>query len=341
MNNKLNIILNLNLRLNMYEYGIPIDGIITDISSMEYYDKNYKSLSPKEFDDLKGGICWDYVRYQDYYLSKYDITHSNYFIIDPNTFATHTVTIIKIKEKYYYIESSFKKFCGVYESNNIKSIFSFIIHNMKIDNYCIFNIKEFPKNHTKSNDYMQYMTNMQNLIIKGKTKKLKFVNLKNLQKPFKLPKNHITIEEYVNDINDYTVESADDIKYMSLENESCEEYLKQNKDYKKYYAKIRNEYNGEIAINPSSNELVGYIFIKTNKKEKGFISPLWVSKKYRNRGVGKKLLKDAIDKYNAIDLVVKKDNKIALNLYKKYGFVIIGDGNNDKEYWMKLKRYVN
>jgi len=153
-------------------------------------------------------------------------------------------------------------------------------------------------------------------------------------------RNYKTIEEYVNDINEYFVESTDNIKYIDLENNLCEEYLKQNKDYKKYYAKIRNEYNGEIAINTSSNELVGYIFIKTNKREKGFISPLWVSKKYRNRGVGKKLLKDAIDKYNAIDLVVKKNNKIAFNLYKKYGFVVIGDGNNNNEYWMKLKRYV-
>ncbi len=151
-------------------------------------------------------------------------------------------------------------------------------------------------------------------------------------------RNYKTIEEYVNDIDDLIVESMNDIKYIDLDDISCEEYLKQNKDYKKYYAKIRNEYDGEIAINISSNELVGYIFIKTNKREKGFISPLWVSKKYRNKGIGKKLLKDAIDKYEAIDLVVKKDNKVALNLYKKYGFVIIGDGNNDKEYWMKLKK---
>ena len=119
-------------------------------------------------------------------------------------------------------------------------------------------------------------------------------------------RNYKTIEEYVNNIDDLIVESMNDIKYIDLDDVSCEEYLKQNKDYKKYYAKIRNEYDGEIAINISSNELVGYIFIKTNKREKGFISPLWVSKKYRNKGIGKKLLKDAIDKYEAIDLVVKK-----------------------------------
>ena len=141
-------------------------------------------------------------------------------------------------------------------------------------------------------------------------------------------RNYKTIEEYVNDIDDLIVESMNDIKYIDLDDVSCEEYLKQNKDYKKYYAKIRNEYDGEIAINISSNELVGYIFIKTNKREKGFISPLWVYKKYRNKEIGKKLLKDAIDKYEAIDLVVKKDNKVALNLYKKYCFLMIGQPQN-------------
>jgi ribosomal protein S18 acetylase RimI-like enzyme len=44
----------------------------------------------------------------------------------------------------------------------------------------------------------------------------------------------------------------------------------------------------------------------------------------------------AINKYGAIDLEVKKDNKIAINLYKKHGFKIISDGRNNKYYYMKL-----
>ena len=139
-NNTLSILMNLNTKLNLYEYGLPINGVITDVTSADYYDKNYKSLSPKEFDTYKGGICWDYVRYQDAYLTKKRVRHVNYFIIDPHTFQTHTITISKINKKYYYIESSFKKYCGVYESNNVKNIFSFVTHNMKISNYNIFRI---------------------------------------------------------------------------------------------------------------------------------------------------------------------------------------------------------
>ena len=201
-NNTLSILMNLNTKLNLYEYGLPINGVITDVTSADYYDKNYKSLSPKEFDTYKGGICWDYVRYQDAYLTKKRVRHVNYFIIDPHTFQTHTITISKINKKYYYIESSFKKYCGVYESNNVKNIFSFVTHNMKISNYNIFRITEFPKDHTPSNIYIRFMTDLSKMVLQGNTKNLKYIKLKNLQKPVKLPKDTRNVEEYVNDIDD-------------------------------------------------------------------------------------------------------------------------------------------
>lgn len=128
------------------------------------------------------------------------------------------------------------------------------------------------------------------------------------------------------------------IKYIDLkDNKTHEYYLQSYKDYKKHYEKIKNEYCGEIAIDANTDKLVGYVFIKTNSGEEGFISPLWVDKKYRGLGIGRKLLDDAIKKYDAIDLVVNKNNKLAFNMYKRHGFVIIGNGNGSNEYWMKLK----
>lgn len=357
-NNTLSILMNLNTKLNLYEYGLPINGVITDVTSADYYDKNYKSLSPKEFDTYKGGICWDYVRYQDAYLTKKRVRHVNYFIIDPHTFQTHTITISKINKKYYYIESSFKKYCGVYESNNVKNIFSFVTHNMKISNYNIFRITEFPKDHTPSNMYIRFMTDLSKMVLQGNTKNLKYIKLKNLQKPVKMPKDTRNIEEYVNDIDDMdlyftekdevinhhfipiniTVESFNhnNIKYMNVKDKRANKYLQQDEDYKKYYEKIRNDYDGELAIDTDNDKLAGYIFVKTDEKENGFISPLLVVKKYRGKGIGKQLLEDGIKKYGAIDLVVKKDNKVAFNMYKKHGFEIIGKGNNKDEYWMKI-----
>lgn len=110
--------------------------------------------------------------------------------------------------------------------------------------------------------------------------------------------------------------------------------LKDN--YTKKYIDYLSENTGEIYVDTDNNKMIGYIFVG-EKKDKGFISTLEVAKSYRRLGFGKRLLLDAIKKYDAIDLVVYKDNKIVLNLYKKYGFVIIGEAKNNKAWWMKLK----
>lgn len=107
-------------------------------------------------------------------------------------------------------------------------------------------------------------------------------------------------------------------------------------NYTKKYIDYLSENTGEIYVDTDNNKMIGYIFVGKNK-DKGFISTLEVAKSYRGLGFGKRLLLDAVKKYDAIDLVVYKDNKIALNLYKKCGFVIIGEAENNKAWWMKLK----
>ena len=100
--------------------------------------------------------------------------------------------------------------------------------------------------------------------------------------------------------------------------------------------------NGEIAIYEDDDKLAGYIYIgggdKYTNRNYGFIQTLEVIKKYRGYGLSNKLLEDAIKKYHAIDLVVSVHNEVAVRLYKKHGFVIIGYSSDKKdEYWMKLK----
>lgn len=108
------------------------------------------------------------------------------------------------------------------------------------------------------------------------------------------------------------------------------------KKYKDYHLKNSD---GEIIIDTDNDKLAGYGFVNNKKNDTpGFITPVEVMKKYRGYGLGNKLVKDLINKYDAVDLVVMKDNEVAVNLYKKHGFVIISNGNTkDKDYWMKLK----
>lgn len=103
----------------------------------------------------------------------------------------------------------------------------------------------------------------------------------------------------------------------------------------KNYDKYIDLYSGEIIIDKKSDKVIGSVLVG-NKKDKGFITDLWVDNKYQGQGLGGRLLRDAINKYGGIDLTVKKDNGSAIHLYKKHGFVPI-EYDNDKYYWMKLK----
>ena len=136
---------------------------------------------------------------------------------------------------------------------------------------------------------------------------------------------------------------SNNFEFIDMHNPKAKKYLESDKFYSKYFKGIMNEVNGEIVINIDDDKLAGYIYIgggnKSKNKNYGFIQTLEVIKKYRGYGLSHTLLDDAIKKYNAVDLTCYKDNEIALNLYKKHGFVIIGHGNekNNSDYYMKLK----
>lgn len=125
-------------------------------------------------------------------------------------------------------------------------------------------------------------------------------------------------------------------KFIDIKDASAKKYLKENSYCKEYYKYITTEQIGEIVVDPTTDKIAGYVFID-NKKYPGFITPIVVLPKYRGYGIGTKLLKDAIRKYDAVDLCVDKDNEIAIKMYKDHGFVVIGDGDKKSRYWMKLK----
>ena len=125
-------------------------------------------------------------------------------------------------------------------------------------------------------------------------------------------------------------------KFIDIKDASAQKYLKENSYCKEYYKYITTEQIGEIVVDPTTDKIAGYVFID-NKKYPGFITPIIVLPKYRGYGIGTKLLKDAIRKYDAVDLCVDKDNEIAIKMYKDHGFVVIGDGDKKSRYWMKLK----
>ena len=64
------------------------------------------------------------------------------------------------------------------------------------------------------------------------------------------------------------------------------------------------------------------------------LEDLEVLPEYRGRGYSYRLLDFATKKLNVEYLAVEKNNEVALHVYKKYGFTIVGE---DAKYWyMKL-----
>jgi ribosomal protein S18 acetylase RimI-like enzyme len=141
--------------------------------------------------------------------------------------------------------------------------------------------------------------------------------------------------------------SSSKFQYIDLKDSRVDDYMNkssQSNYWKKYSSYHKSNSRGEIVIDSENDELAGYIFVKNKKSgEDGYITPLFVIKKYRKNGLSHQLADDAVKKYKATDLLVKKDNKIAINLYKKHGFVIVEHNDNRYKdyYYMKLKSKLN
>ena len=116
-------------------------------------------------------------------------------------------------------------------------------------------------------------------------------------------------------------------------------------DYEKKWKKkdfisfISNQHNIFILSQP---EPVGFIKARIIKDEIEIISIL-IDKKFRKKGIGKGLLNDLLrlankKKIQHIFLEVSVENKVALNLYKKYNFIKIGER---KDYYNLNGRNIN
>ncbi|MDI9645067.1 MAG: ribosomal protein S18-alanine N-acetyltransferase [Archaeoglobales archaeon] len=88
-------------------------------------------------------------------------------------------------------------------------------------------------------------------------------------------------------------------------------------------------YGKDILVADIGGKIVGYIVTMDLDQRSGKIISFAVSEKFRNRGIGSRLLKSAIERLKSygksqIALEVRVSNKVAQNLYKKFGFKISG-----------------
>ncbi len=95
-----------------------------------------------------------------------------------------------------------------------------------------------------------------------------------------------------------------------------------------YDAYIYTTFGSDLLVADVGGKVVGYIAIMSLSREEAKIISFAVRKKFRRKGIGKRLLKAAIERCRErgkkkILLEVRVSNFIAQNLYKKMGFKII------------------
>ena len=156
-----------------------------------------------------------------------------------------------------------------------------------------------------------------------------------------LKKTNILIESDQKSVIDknFKKKSISDIKYeiFDIHSSKAQKYIDNNNYLSNLKKKDKlKDYRGEIIVDKSNDDIIGRFLIGTGKDE-GYIGALRVADKYKGYGFGDILIKDAINKYNGIDLNVFKDNKVAIAMYKKNGFMILNKYNDKESYYMKLK----
>ena len=122
------------------KYGVAYhDKLITNPSEQDYMNK-WHCLSPNEFINVGGGVCYDFVEWESDYLKKHQIPFKKFHISHHIGFdkvdvgkdaATHSICIAVVNGKYMYIEGSSKKLAKemgyIKEFNNIDELLDFAV----------------------------------------------------------------------------------------------------------------------------------------------------------------------------------------------------------------------
>lgn len=129
MNSKINNvpddIIKLSEELGSYRYGYLVnDRVKTD---MEKFFDNYKSLTIKEFEKYKVGVCWDYVHYEANWFKTHGYKYETFYVQvqDEDGYCpSHTFLIFYLpsSNKPYYFEASWKDYRGIESFNTLSEL---------------------------------------------------------------------------------------------------------------------------------------------------------------------------------------------------------------------------
>ena len=151
--------------MESYKYGIPENGKIVDGSEHDY-DTKWKLQSPEEFEKNGGGICFDFVEFEEGYLDAYGIKCKKYFM-STNLPGNDTHTFILVddgKGGFIYPESSFEKVAGTHEVKSVEEAIKIVADGFWKINDNINKTNEFKYYVWEYNGHPKYGSSIQKCI---------------------------------------------------------------------------------------------------------------------------------------------------------------------------------
>lgn len=117
--------------LKNFKYGIVKDGKLSTNNSIEDYNKYYKFMTLDEFEKYRGGICYDYVEWEESYLRDHGKKYKKYYLYaDTKYNDTHTFILVKNANGLIYLESAFKPLEGTYEVKDLQEALDIMTKEM-------------------------------------------------------------------------------------------------------------------------------------------------------------------------------------------------------------------
>ena len=107
-----------------------INEVFQKYSKYNYIDadivnSNYNIKSQEEFDDLHGGICWDFIKPISSFLSDNNIVSYSFFTgvyKNKRLIASHTYVIASCEERLYWIECAWQDYKGIHIVDSFSEI---------------------------------------------------------------------------------------------------------------------------------------------------------------------------------------------------------------------------
>ena len=133
-----------------------------------------------------------------------------------------------------------------------------------------------------------------------------------------------------NDIN-RLIEYKNRTIYQYAKDLSNEEIDRINKYVTSEVPRLINDYCNIIV----DNKIVGCILLTNNDSGK-LLDEIYLEEKYRNKGIGTKIIMNILNNNDVVYLWVYKENEKAISLYKKLGFNVIEE--TESRYYMKYNK---